>query len=561
MIALFNEMDGLVNVYTMDHRGTGRSTLFDCVAAQSTVSGSPGGGQISVDEVPSCAAALEDKYGSDLSSFSVTSAAADVSTFISKFTPGQQTFVYGVSYGTALVERLIHIAPDEIEGFVLDGIATASGSSLANVEYFSKWDSDFGEVADGFLAKCADDDFCSSKFTDQSLPDTLKSLIESFDSDPESTCAALVRDITSGVAGIEVEPASYTLRKTLGSLFMDADTRTLIPALAYRLARCNADDVDVITYFLSPKESYGSGYSEDDKFESTLLYGLIVYSEMWETPEPTEATMLKRFTDYSVTNGGTYSSITQYCAFSKEDSPVCNGYDAGDYSASGIIYARDAYWNEPAKIPSQASVLLLSSKMDPQTPHKYAEYLLDAIDGSAKELITFEHATHGTLWTTPLSDTSSTTCGLLILASYVTEGGNLASLDKSCMSLIPDLSFEVPLAYRYYLLSTDDAYDGAYDASLGTSVSGTSSASGSSPSSPAGTASSDSSSTYKTMFIIFLALFVLAVVVGGFVAVRWYRRKRREASERSELPTQICILTPASTPPYVGLQGGSLAAP
>jgi pimeloyl-ACP methyl ester carboxylesterase len=565
MIMLYNQMDGLVNVYTMDHRGTGRSTLFDCVAAQSTVSGSPSGGEVSVDEVPACAAALEDKYGSDLSCFSVTSAAADVSTFISTFTAGEQTFVYGVSYGTALVERLIHIAPDEVVGFILDGIATASGSSLANVEYFSKWDSDFGEVADGFLAKCADDAFCSAKFADQSLPDTLSSLIESFDSDPNSTCAALVRDLTSGVAGFEVEPASYTLRKTLGSLFMDEDSRTLIPALAYRLARCNADDVDVLTYFMSPKESQGSAFSEDDKFESTLLYGLIVYSEMWESPQPSETTMLRRFTDYSVTNGGTYSSIDQYCAFSKEDSAVCNTYDVGDYTASGIIYERDAYWNEPAEIPSQASVLLMSSKMDPQTPHKYAEYLLDALDGSAKELVTFEHATHGTLWTTPLSSSSSTTCGLLILASYVTESGDLSSLDKSCMSLIPDLSFEVPELYQHYYLSTDDAYDGAYDASLGTAVASSASASGptASSSAEASTASSGSSSTYKTLFIVFLVLFVLAAVAGGVVVVRWCRRRQREVYKPSELPTQASIPTPApgSSYPFVNIQGGLHASP
>ncbi|KAF4127817.1 hypothetical protein GN958_ATG23048, partial [Phytophthora infestans] len=33
MVTLHAELDGMVNVYTTDHRGTGRSTLLDCVAA------------------------------------------------------------------------------------------------------------------------------------------------------------------------------------------------------------------------------------------------------------------------------------------------------------------------------------------------------------------------------------------------------------------------------------------------------------------------------------------------------------------------------------------------
>lgn len=556
MIAFYNQVKGRANVYTMDHRGTGRSTLFDCVAAQSTTSGSPGGSGISVREVPSCAAALQDKYGSDLASFSVTSAATDLYTFISTFTKEQQTFVYGVSYGTALVERLMHLAPEEVVGYIMDGIATSSGSSRSNVEYFSRWDSDYGEVADGFLAKCADDAFCSSKFADKSLPDTLKDLIDNFDANPTSSCAALVQYIRSGVAGEEGEPASYSLRKLLGSLFMDADARTLIPVLTYRLSRCSSDDQDILTYLAGSVSSYTSGSYEDEKFESTLLYNLIVYSEMWEQPEPSAEEMLNRFTNYSVTNGGTYANVAQYCAFSKEDSDVCNEYGVADYSAPAILYARDEYWNEAATIPSQASVLLLSSKMDPQTPHKYAEYLLDALDGSSKELITFEHATHGTIWTTPVSEYSSTTCGMTILVSYVSAGGDLEQLDKSCLSDMPELSFDVPIEYQYILLSTSDAYDGSLDPSISSSfMSSASSASGASDSTlNVSSVSNGSSHSYKAAFIVFLVLFILAVVVGSFAAVRWYRKRRESACQTSGSSLPTVVHTPTSSPTSTGFQ-------
>ncbi|EEY53681.1 uncharacterized protein PITG_22079 [Phytophthora infestans T30-4] len=93
MVTLHSELNGTANVYTMDHRGTGRSTRLDCVASQVTTTGSPWGAGIDPSEVPACAKDLHTKYG-DLASFSVTTAATDLVTFISKFTNGAATIVW-----------------------------------------------------------------------------------------------------------------------------------------------------------------------------------------------------------------------------------------------------------------------------------------------------------------------------------------------------------------------------------------------------------------------------------------------------------------------------------
>lgn len=93
MLDLHAQLGGKVNVYTMNHRGTGRSTRLECVAAQAMTSGSPRGQNIVLMEVPSCAKDLHFKYG-NLASFSTTSAALDLSTFISDYTNGANTFVY-----------------------------------------------------------------------------------------------------------------------------------------------------------------------------------------------------------------------------------------------------------------------------------------------------------------------------------------------------------------------------------------------------------------------------------------------------------------------------------
>lgn len=151
MVDLHSRLDGAVNVYTMDNRGTDRSTRFDCMASQTTTTASTENNAVNPDEVHACAKDLEFKYG-DLSSFSTTSAAADLATFISDFTNGESTIVYGVSYGTMLVERLVHLDPPEITGYVLDGITTSSWAPADEFMYVSKLGS--GEVGDAFLRLC-----------------------------------------------------------------------------------------------------------------------------------------------------------------------------------------------------------------------------------------------------------------------------------------------------------------------------------------------------------------------------------------------------------------------
>ncbi|KUF82342.1 hypothetical protein AM587_10003153 [Phytophthora nicotianae] len=100
--------------------------------------------------------------------------------------------------------------------------------------------------------------------------------------------------------------------------------------------------------------------------------------------------------------------------------------------------------------------------LDPHTPNKYAEYLLNALRGEKKELIAFEYATHGTVMTTPMvaDNPWSETCGMKVLASYVRVGGDLERLDKSCVAEMPAFNLTTPDYYLYSYFGTDDAYDG-----------------------------------------------------------------------------------------------------
>ena len=53
---MYSLLDAKVDVYTMDHRGVGRSDRLECKAAQASTSGSPGSSWIRLEELPACMA-------------------------------------------------------------------------------------------------------------------------------------------------------------------------------------------------------------------------------------------------------------------------------------------------------------------------------------------------------------------------------------------------------------------------------------------------------------------------------------------------------------------------
>ncbi|ETK75407.1 hypothetical protein L915_17956 [Phytophthora nicotianae] len=461
MVSLQQQLEGAVNVYTMDHRGTGRSTLFNCVAAQVTTSGSPWGNDFIASEVPTCAKDLQFKYGGDLAAFSVTSAATDLKTFIAKYTNGKSTIVYGVSYGTMLVERLIHLAPPAVTGYVLDSISTASGSQAA---YYSDWDKNYGEIGDAFFELCDEDKSCKAHFQTKRLNDTVQALIDTFDKEPNSTCAALISNVKS--KGLDGLPSS-SLRYTLGILLQDTNMRTLIPPVVYRLNRCASKDINVLKKFVTTlTTSVLGGKSEDETYLSNLLFYLIIYSEMWEIPTPSKVEMKARFINAKVSDDPTYPMDPVYCAFSKEKSKACAEFGLSGYDANPIMYKRDQYWNKSATIPNQASVLLLSGKLDPQTHHKYADALIHSLKGDNKELISFDYSPHGITSSTQMvaGDPNSEICGMKLLLSYIQSGGDLKKMDKSCVAKMPGFDLTIPPGHLHELLGTDDAYEGVYKA-------------------------------------------------------------------------------------------------
>ncbi|CAI5739558.1 unnamed protein product [Hyaloperonospora brassicae] len=375
----------------------------------------------------------------------------DIATFISKYANGASTIVYGVSYGTMVVERLMHLNPSNVTGYVLDSIVTSSGTQADKAD-ISDSDTDTGEVGEHFMDLCEQDKDCGSHFQFTNLLTTLRNTYSSFDTDPNSTCAALILN------GTEDKP-SDAIRYTLGSLLGDSSLRLLIPPLVYRLNRCDANDVNVLTHYFERKNAPYPWTNSDPHGTSDLILHLVVFSEMWETPTPSYADLMYRFTNASVASDGVFIFLPSFCAYSKEKSPGCDEHGVGNYEADGILYSRDQYWNKTAALPEQASVLLMNGKLDPLTPYKYAESLFKALDTPRKELVAFDYASHALMGATPYAD-GTKVCAMDLLASYVANNGDLDLLDKSCMSEMPTLDMTATSDTVKYWLGTNDAYDG-----------------------------------------------------------------------------------------------------
>ncbi|KAG1690623.1 hypothetical protein DVH05_027973 [Phytophthora capsici] len=294
-----------------------------------------------------------------------------------------------------------------------------------------------------------EDEEIAARLEKNGLVGMIKHLITQFDKDPESRCSVIANTLynntgTDTSSETKAEPASFALRRLLGAMLSDSDVQKFIPPVVYRLNRCADKDLDILNPFMQLLDSM-KGRVEDENYQSFLLFN--------------------KFTDVLISDTGIYSSTELYCAYSKEKSKTCNQFQTGKYDANPIIYERDEYWNKSAVILTQASVLLLSSKLDGQTTHKYAAFLLDALQGDNKELITFEHATHGMIQSTPLipGDPESPICGMELQVSYIKNG---EKMDKSCVKKMPAFNMTITTEYVNAVLVTDDAYDGVYNESL-----------------------------------------------------------------------------------------------
>lgn len=453
MDSLYDELEGKVSLYTMDHRGTARSNRLICEAAQAGTTGSPSGTSIGIEEAPACIQDVLFQIDNQTAAFSVTSAAMDLKSVIDNHLADEDVFVYGLSYGTYLVERLIHFAPKSVKGFSVDGIVSEFGADEKTRATYSNWDRDVGIVADRFLAHCLVDPFCKTKFPGvDDLSAFTRELYKKLDTAakerPGSNACA------DALASSGTKP-SYFLRTTFGDYLTSERWRTAIPAIIFRANRCSAEDAAALEYLAAP---FGDEYDDDVDnllYTSEMLYNLIVFSEMWEQPSPDKATLIQWYEDATMASDNFYT-LPYYCLFTGSKEKACTELKNLPKSLP-FVYQRDQYWNVPAVLPDNVSALLMVGGLDVQTRRAYGKTEFDDIEGD-KMLVDFKYAGHCTTFTTPTMSGKGA-CGMRVLASFVRENGEVRKVDTSCVNETYALEFRDSTSQGEDIFGTRSLYD------------------------------------------------------------------------------------------------------
>lgn len=385
---LYPELD----VYTIDHRGVGDSDKLVC----------PGEDDPYDDHLPECLEYLDEEFGDDLHGYSTSGSAIDLAAYIEATREeGKKVLIWGGSYGTYLSHRYLEIFPEQSDGVVLEGIAPADSTFIRTGEEFDK-------AGRELFARCGQDDYCAAKMGKSPL-----ALVQhAFDRIYSHHHCTAMGDY------------QYYIPYVMTSLLYYHPYHAALPAIAYRLNRCESQDVGALYNLLNMVYGEESTYQDLGEGYSSTLYNNVVYSEMWEHPDwPDEESLLDYFQEIeeqAIFNTG--SGEYMYDVFK-----VWPRYDDSEW---------DDKWAE-----TDTPLLMLQGMLDPATGYDSAVTLTEHFDGPTQTFVAFPTAPHNVTSGTPVStDPDEISCGRQLMVDFLKDPQ--AELDLSCMDDVLPINFE-----------------------------------------------------------------------------------------------------------------------
>jgi pimeloyl-ACP methyl ester carboxylesterase len=362
-----------IDVYVVEHRGVGYSTQLTCPEQQAD--SSPGGPEVTADEIPTCARYIDDAYGGGLASFSVSNAARDLRQALSLGREdGKRQFVYGVSYGTFLVQRFLRLFPDEVDGAVLDSVAIPG-------QTFTVYDGQADPVARRLADRCAASPVCAEKLG----ADPWARIRDIVDSLEQGHCAA------AGLTGEAVSSALWT--------FLDPpDLREALFPLLYRLERCEPGDIAAAGHALAYLQAPLSQTPAELQALDTLLVGLhLASSEFVQRPVATDE-LLAACDEATFCPGVSAMMIPYFEQWPTYDEPLVNA------------------WPAPA-----TPILAFNGDMDVKTTIETASRLADHLSGPHQNFYEFPDGPHYLLLTSTVETPGAPTCALQMMVDFIDD--------------------------------------------------------------------------------------------------------------------------------------------
>ena len=399
--AAFAQVFDDLDIYTLDHRGVGGSERLSCPDQEAE--NSELGREISENEWNDCIAHLLQQYGDNLNAFTTTESARDLGQLIEATRqPGQKVWVWGVSYGTFLVNRYLQLFSDQADGIIMDSLQPADWS-------FSEFDAGLDQIGRLLLTRCGEDPRCSSFLG----------------SDPEATAEALLEKLKNGHCS-ELGVTPELLRILLGSmLVIGSPWREYIPAVIHRLNRCaEADQLAIIHLFdaLSGED----GLASEPASHSQVLQFHVAISELWREDAPS-AEELEAALDSTIMTTAVSVSFARLI----DKWPT---YDPASYDDTFANY--------------DGPMLMLQSGLDFAMPVERLQEMRQVFSGPNQTFAFFPNAQHGVI--------NNNDCAGSLYVSFLFDPE--APLDLSCIDQAPPLNFDGDPEITKFLFGTTDIW-------------------------------------------------------------------------------------------------------
>lgn len=314
-----------------DHRGTGRSTRL-CPAEEAIDSAD--GVALAGDEWGPCIGALH-ADATRTAAFTITQAAQDLATLIDRHRRDGEVRLYAVSYGTQLALRMLQVAPQALDGLVLDGLVPLESDAQLDLSHRTAVVDAVGRELIG----------------------------------PEGSTA--YRSLLAGDADAawRGQVPGGDLRRTLGALLNFPALRARIPAIVEALSR---DDAAPLLAALGDLQAIHATLTVDPFSRPSLPLVMLISAS-----------------ENNGRRGLDQASVDAEARDALFTSPL-----PGFLASSPLpLYPRDRYFGAlPASLPP---TLVVHGTLDPNTPYAGARRHVDALRGLGEvQLTTVDAGAH-----------------------------------------------------------------------------------------------------------------------------------------------------------------------
>jgi pimeloyl-ACP methyl ester carboxylesterase len=360
-----------LDVYMVDHRGTGASAPLDCpdlVYPDPDVDVAK-----AVDAAESCVSKLGAE-GIDLTRFTVDAAARDLGRAIDRTrVPGEEVYVFGLSYGTRVALRYLDAFPQQPTGVILDGILEEGfdwSHSIERIEQKTK----------ALFDACGKDAFCSGKLG----------------ADPWQAFLDLHAKLASGHCPTSANLDGAQYATVFASMATDQSQFMLLPAMVYRAMRCDAADQGVLG-----KAALRLSNVPPTAIFSAALNRNVLLSELLARPVRSASELSTALDASPVADYTMLRLRAQLDVWPLYDPPPFTG----------------------AYASTTAAVLLLAGEFDGRTSTEGAASLAAKLEGANHVSVTFPATNHGVFY-------SAGACGRSVINAFLKAP--TTPVDTSC---------------------------------------------------------------------------------------------------------------------------------